>query len=147
MKKYDAILYYDQLVNEGAYDDRSYASPGSTMSNTKGFNVGINWDDPKLYAGHSFGNRLKSALDGMGSNYSNKVTDFGKWVTVEVTHHDRITGRSASKIFLVVFKQKGDGIVLSTHNRYRTISGVEQAASYIRSACGSLQGATQTKIG
>lgn len=145
MKKYDAILYYD-TINED-YDDRNYASMGSTVSQTKAFNVGLDYDDPKMYASYSFGNRLKSSLDSMNSNYSNKIVDFGKWVTVEVTHHDKISGRSASKTFLIVFKHKGDGIVLSTHNRYRTISGVDQAASYIRSACSSLQGSTQTKIG
>ena len=145
MKKYDAILYYEPIINEGAYDDRSYGS--KTIGDTRGFRVGRDWDDPKLFANHAFGNMLRTSLDSMSSGFSNKITDFGKWVSVEVTYHDKITGRSASKTFLIVFKIKGDGIVLSTHNRYRTISGVDQAASYIRSACNSLPSSTSTKIG
>lgn len=145
MKKYDAILYCDDSINESAYDDRVYGD--NTISQTKGFRVGMDWDDPKLFANNSFGNILKSSLSSMSKGFSNKVVDFGKWVTAEVTYHDSITGRSASKIFLIVFKQKGNGIVLSTHNRYRTISGVEQAASYIKSACSSLSNSTSSKIG
>lgn len=145
MKKYDAILYIedDNCILES--DERIYAK--DAPKTTKGFKVSADWDDPKLYNHFSFGNLLKTNLDGMGKNFSNKIVDFKKWVTVEVTHHDIITGRSASKTFLIVFKEKGNGIVLSTHNRYRSISGVDQAASYIRAACGSLQSSTQTKIG
>ena len=146
MKKYDAILYYEPSINE-KYEDRALASPSKYLGQTKAFQVNLDYIDPKYYANYSFGNLLQSSLNSMNSSYSSKVTDFGKWVVAEVTHHDRITGRSASKTFLIVFKTKGDGIVLSTNNRYRSISGVEQAASYIKSACGSLSNATQTKIG
>jgi hypothetical protein len=82
----------------------------------------------------------------MGNDFSSRVTDFGKWVTVDISHHNHITGRTSSKTFLIVFQQKGDGIVLSTHNRYRTISGVDQAASYIKSVASSLQNNTQSKF-
>ena len=83
----------------------------------------------------------------MNNGFSAEVVDFKKWVTVRVTHSNHITGKSASKTFLIVFKQKGDGIVLSTHNKYRTISGVDQAASYIRQVCNSLTNETNNKIG
>lgn len=142
--KYDAILYVDNTINEA--DERILAKK-MISGGTKYGKGSTDWDDPRLWSAHSFGSTLRTILNGMGTGYSSEITDFGKWVTVRVTYHDQISGRSASKIFLIVFKQKGDGIVMSTHNRYRTISGVDQAGSYIRSTCSSLQNSTQSKIG
>lgn len=144
MKKYDGILYIDNIecINE---DDRRVASRGS-VGYDKYFQGSTSWDDPKLYSQFSFGQSLKSALNSMGPEWSCNVTDFKKWVVAEIQHHNIITGRTSSKTFLIVFKQKGDGIILSTHNKYRTISGVEQAISYIRSASTSLRDSNQTKL-
>lgn len=139
-KKYDAILHITQAVNEN--DPRSY-NKGKYMSTT----VGPFADDPKLYNYFSFGNAISRSLNGMGNGYSCQVTDFKKWVVVTVTHNNVITGRSSSKTFLVVFGPDKDGIILSTHNRYRSISGVDQAITYIRSACQSLSSDTQNRIG
>lgn len=144
MKKYDGILYIDDIeyITE---DDRRVASQG-TVGYDKYFQGSVNWDDPKLYSQFSFGQSLKNALNSMGAEWSCKVTDFKKWVVAEVQHHNTITGRTSSKTFLIVFKQKGDGVILSTHNKYRTISGVEQAISYIRSASTSLRDSNQSKL-
>lgn len=143
-KKYDAILVLDQTINEG-YDDRIY-SKGGYVSGPKGFTQYPDADDPKLYNAYSFGNMVRQSLGNIGQGFSCNVIDFKKWVIVTITHSNHITGRTSSKTFLIVFKSNKDGIVLSTHNRYRTISGVEQACSYIRSACSALQNDTQSKI-
>lgn len=142
-KKYDAILYVEQPINEAdkrSYHKKGYSGPGGNSRY---------WDtyDPKLYDMFSFGNSLRQSLNSMGTGFSCEVTDFKKWVVVTVHHSNILTGKSASKTFLVVFNPDKDGIVLSTHNRYRTISGVDQAASYIRSACNALQSDTQNNIG
>lgn len=142
MKKYDAILCVENPINET--DNRLHAR--RTPGDNKGFTQYLNADDPKLYQAYSFGSALRQTLSNIGYGFSCKVTDFKKWVVAEITHHNTITGRTSSKTFLIVFKDKGDGIVLSTHNKYRTISGVDQAASYIRSACSSLQNDTQNRI-
>jgi hypothetical protein len=140
-KKYDAILYIDNCsINEN--DSRSY-SKGKYMSTT----IGPYYDDPKLYNYFSFGNVVNRALNNMSDGYSCQVTDFKKWVVVTVSHSNVITGKSASKTFLIVFNPDKDGVILSTHNRYRTISGVDQAITYIRSACQSLSNETQNRIG
>ena len=142
--KYDAILYVNQdAINED--DNRMHARKSPSGSDKFIKNSG-SWDDPKMYANFSFGQTLKTLLNNMSNGLTAKVVDFGKWVTVEITHHNHITGRSSSKTFLIVFQYKGDGIVLSTHNRYRSISGVDQAASYIKNAAGSLMNDTQSKI-
>lgn len=144
MKKYDAILYVEpeSLINEA---DRKNASKGMSGVN-KYFKGSRDWDDPKLHNPYSFGQSLRSALNNLGGGWSCSVTDFNKWVVVEMCHHDVITGRTSSKTFLVVFQEKGDGIVLSTHNKYRSISGVEQAISYIKSASSTLRDTNQTKL-
>ena len=98
------------------------------------------YDDPKLYASNAFGQMMLNDLNAWKKGYSAKVTDFGKWVVIEVTYHNHVTGRSASKTFLVVFNggldgtDKGGGLVMSTANKWRTISGYNQASSYIKSA-------------
>ena len=145
MMKYDAILCVNK--DNMIYEDDERMHPKRTPSGIdKFFKTAGSWDDPKLYTSFSFGQTLRSLLNNLGNGFNSKVTDFGKWVTVEISHHNHVTGRSASKTFLIVFQYKGDGIVLSTHNRYRTISGVDQAASYIKSAASSLMNSTQSKI-
>jgi hypothetical protein len=150
--KYDAILVCNtqEFLIEAFGDERTYtgAGPGKTTGN-----VPYLWyDDPRLYASNAFGKLMYNDLNNWKQGYSAKVTDFGKWVVVEVTHHNHITGRSASKTFLVVFDggpkgtDKGGGIVLSTSNKWRTISGYSQASSYIKSASGALESATSQKI-
>ena len=98
-----------------------------------------------MYSAFSFGRLVQNSLNSIGDGFSAETTDFGKWVVVKVNHHNIITGRSASKTFLVVFQQKGDGIVLSTNNKWRTISGAEQAITYIRSASQSLKNSTSQR--
>ena len=152
--KYDAILIYDanKFINEAVGDERSFTGknvgPGKNVST-----VPYMWyDDPKLYASNAFGRMMLNDLNNWKQGYSAKVTDFGKWVVVEVTYHHHVTGRSASKTFLVVFDggpkgtDKGGGMVLSTANKWRTISGYGQASSYIKSASGALESATSQKL-
>jgi hypothetical protein len=144
MKKYDAILCVDPMINEA--DERVMARKSPNASFKSMSNRPYDVDDPRLYNQFSFGNTLKNSLSNMGNGYSAHITDFKKWVVVEVSHHNTITGLSASKTFLIVFKEKGDGMVLSTHNKYRSISGADQAISYIKASCNSLQNYTQNRL-
>ena len=150
--KYDAILVCnaDNIINEAHGDDRIHTH--DIPHADAGF-VGYLWyDDPKLHAANAFGKMMLNDLNNWRNGYSAKVSDFGKWVVVEVTYHNYITGRSASKTFLVVFDggpkgtDKGGGMVLTTANKYRTISGYSQASSYIKSASGALESAASQKI-
>ena len=150
--KYDAILVcnINDLINEGVGDDRFYGKNNVPKDTGK---VPYLWyDDPRLYASNAFGKTMLNDLNSFRTGYSAKVSDFGKWVTVEITYHNHVTGRSASKTFLVVFDggpkgtDKGGGMVMSTANKWRTISGYSQAVSYIKSAVSSLEGATTQKI-
>ena len=150
--KYDAILVcnVDDMLNEAFGDERSYtgAGPGKVSSN-----VPYTWyDDPRLYASNAFGRMMLNDLNSWKQGYSAKVSDFGKWVVVDVTYHHHVTGRSASKTFLVVFDggpkgtDKGGGMVLSTANKWRTISGYSQASSYIKAASGALESVCSQKL-
>ena len=150
--KYDAILICNtnDFLTEAFGDERRYTGAGPGKDTGK---VPYLWyDDPRLYASNAFGRLMLNDLNNWKQGYSAKVTDFGKWVVVEVTHHNHITGRSASKTFLVVFDggpngtDKGGGMVLSTANKWRTISGYAQASSYIKSASGALESATSQKL-
>ena len=153
ISKYDAVLVCDanDIILESGDPRTTHVDPigpGVTKS------VGPHWyyDDPILYASNAFGKSIAYELNGWRQGYTAKVSDFGKWVIVEVTHHNHITGRSASKTFLVVFDggpkgtDKGGGMVLSTANKWRTISGYGQACSYIKSACAALESSTSQKL-
>lgn len=143
--KYDAILHIEQpLVNES---DPRIHNKGRTPSTTVGYSTNYYADDPQMYNMFSFGNYIRKSLNNMGDGFYCQVTDFKKWVVVTVSYSDIITGKLSSKTFLVVFNVKKDGIVLTTHNRYRSISGAEQAISYIKSSCQSLKSDTQNRIG
>lgn len=150
--KYDAVLIcnIEDNINEGYGDERAMARSGPGRDYGK---VPYLWyDDPKLFANNAFGRVIQASLSSWRPEISSKVTDFGKWVTVDVTFHNRITGRSASKTFLIVFDggPKGTdpsaGMVLSTANKWRTISGTEQAVSYIKSASAALESVTSQKL-
>lgn len=152
--KYDAILICNiedtESITEAYGDERSYAGAGPGKTTGK---VPYLWyDDPRLYSKNAFGKMMQADLNSWGRGYSSKVTDFGKWVVIDVTYHNVITGRSAGKTFLVVFDggPKGTdpagGMVLSTANKWRTISGYAQAVSYIKSVCSALESATSQKL-
>lgn len=153
LSKYDAVLVLnmDDAINEGYGDKRSYAGAG-WGKDTAGTGPDFWYDDPRLYASNAFGKAMLSDLNGWRQGYSAKVSDFGKWVVIEVTYHHHVTGRSASKTFLVVFDggpkgtDPGGGMVLSTANKWRTISGYSQASSYIKSASTALESGTQSKL-
>ena len=155
VSKYDAILVCNtddmiKEINEAYGDERSYtgAGPGKIAGKTPY----LWYDDPRLFAQNAFGKLMLNDLNSWRAGYSAKVSDFGKWVVVEITYHHHVTGRSASKTFLVVFDggpkgtDKGGGMIMSTANKWRTISGYSQAVSYIKSAVTSLEGATTQKI-
>ena len=148
-KEYDVILEVDYNLNDlnEGIDNRNYAnSPfGGYEKPIKGSYS--NYIDPKFYASWSFGRQLRSILNGMGSGYSNEVTDFGQEIVVRVTHSDTVTGRSSSKTFLIIFTdKKGNAMVKNHSNKWRSVSGIDQAASYIRSISSNLQANTQQKI-
>lgn len=141
----DAILYLDpSLINE-SYDKRT--SPGIANN---GYNTGpggiVDYDDPKLYSAVNFGRQLQNYLNNMGNGYWSEVSDFGKYVSVVVGHHNPATGRSATKHFIIAFQLNGLGTLFSSATKWRTISGVGQAASYIKSITGTLSGANANKI-
>ena len=133
-KEYSRIL---------VYEDSRVHSKTTPKSTDTGFGYSTSYlpDNPILYANNNFGKVLKNELSSLGSEFFSEVTDFGKWVDVRVTHHDYRTGKSSSKTYLIVFDKpsQGDGIIVNTSNRYRTISGVSQAASYIRSSVQALK--------
>ena len=106
LEQFDAILYFDGSeidVFEGGVDPRNYNSKLPSGSDKPINGMYMNYIDPKLYASWSFGNQLKRDVQSLGSNYSCEVADFGQEIVVRVTHSDTVTGRSASKTFLVIF--------------------------------------------
>jgi hypothetical protein len=138
-------LFFDN-INE-SYDDRNFSTKPYAGVERPIKGQYVDFVDPKLYASWSFGRQVRNEMTNIGSGFSCEVADFGKEIVVRVTHSEPVTGRSASKTFLITFTgNKGDAYVKSHSNKWRSISGVSQAVQYIKSACSSLSGVTQQKM-
>ncbi len=154
IEEFDGILVLDKsAVNEAGLDDVMGTGGGVDTRNVsvatgpnydKGaYSQYLNYQDPKLYANWTFGKQLQNYLTNVGYGYGCEVADFGRYVTVKVTYANPPTGRTASKLFLVVFDPDGKkGNIFQTSNRYRTFSGLSQAGSYIKSCVSSLRDKT-----
>lgn len=151
--EFDGILVFDkESINEDSLNNLTGLGPGDVraLSATTGPNQDkgaysqyLYYQDPKLFTQWSFGKQIQNNLTNVGSGYGCEVSDFGRYVSVKVTYSNPPTGKSSSKTFLVVFDPDGKkGNVFQTSNRYRTFSGVSQAASYIKSCVSSLRDKT-----
>lgn len=98
--------------------------------------------DVKLYNTFAFGKVVSASLENLGRGFYHKITDFSKYVIVTIGYHNQITGRANEKTFLIDFTLQGKGIIISSSLRYRTINGVTQAISYIKSAAQSMKNNT-----
>jgi hypothetical protein len=154
IEEYDGVLVLDKsAVNEAGLDDVMGPGGGADIRNVStatgpNFDKGaysqyLNYQDPKLYANWTFGKQLQNSLSNVGYGYAAEVSDFGRYVSCKITYSNPPTGKTASKTFLVVFDPDGKkGNIFQTSNRYRTFSGVSQAASYIKSCVSSLRDKT-----
>ena len=142
-QEFDTILILDNNLNEGA-DPRSIST---SITNTSYYGDKYLQLDPFLKSPVAFGRAIQRSLNSIGDGYSCSVDDFGGSVVVKMTYTNVATARSASKTFLIRFNgKKGDGMVMSSSAKYRTISGIDQAVSYIRSASSVLVNSTNSQI-
>lgn len=142
--KFDAILYVIPDENDVFEADSRLMTTkqnSATPAGPNGYRI-----DPALWGSNTFGSSLQSSIGNLGTGWWCEVTDFKKYIVVTVGYHNIITGRTAHKVFLIIFEDKGNGIVMSTMSKWRTISGYAQAASYIISASRALQNETNSKL-
>ena len=153
LDQFDGILVLDSnAVNEGSLNDlmgqggvdvRAASAAVGPYQDRGAYSQYLYYQDPKLFAQWSFGKQIQNSLTNVGYGYGCEVADFGRYVSVKVTYSNPPTGKTASKTFLVVFDPDGKkGNIFQTSNRYRTFSGVSQAASYIKSCVSSLKDRT-----
>ena len=147
--KFDMIISVEpslEDINEDG-DARKFATTGPTSYNAYDNTSPSTGYDPSVYSQLAFGNTLRSSLGNIGTGWIAEVSDFKKWVVVNMSYHSTVSGRTCSKIFLIVFNGKnGDGMVFSTSNKWRSVSGVDQCASYIRSASSVLRSDADKRI-
>ena len=130
----EAILYFDtqEHLNE-VFDPRTMGKNKSHSAAPTGPGGRYDWKDWRVWNSTGFGNRLQSMLSSLGRGFSVEVTDMGQFVAVRASFHHPSTGKGVSKTYIVVFDNpnKGDGRVFASSNKWRTISCIDQAASYI----------------
>lgn len=127
-------LYIKKPINESS-DPRIQGTKGYTGLKDYGPDGWINRYDPKIWNAAGFGQRLQRMFS-MSSQFSIKVTDCGQYLSVTTSYHNIQSGVTKSKTFIIVFEdpKRGDGKIFSTSTKWRTISNVDQAYSYIYSA-------------
>lgn len=142
----EAVLYFAQPVNE-IYDPRTIgtkkARPSAALTGPGGKTSQTDW---RAWSSAGFGQRLQSSLSSLGKGYSAEVSDFGKYVAVRVSYHNTVTGKGVTKTYVVAFEDinSGDGRVMVTSQKWRTISSYDQAASYIISSIRNYSGQTSS---
>lgn len=126
------VIQIVQPITEA--DGRLQGKSGASGAIDYGPGGVINAWDWRLYSGSGYGKRLQAMLGG-GNGYSYEITDMGQYVSVRGTYHSLATGKTTTKTFIIVFDNPkyGDGKVFATSTKWRTVSNVDQAASYIRS--------------
>ena len=142
-KDYTVLYIQPENLNEGA--DRRSINTKMVNGLDQGPNGIVNYDDPKLYTATNFGRQLQTMLSN-SNNFWAEVSDFGRYVVVTAGYHNTISGRSATKHFVIAFDPDGVGTVFTSATKWRSISGVSQAASYIKSACNPLESSASNKI-
>ena len=140
---FDYILLYNPINEDLAVDKRNYSRKLPSIDyNPRGMYIGVR--DPKLMTSWNFGKQLQRNLNNLGAGFNCQVFDCGGEVAVTISHNQIDTGRTASKTFIIVFDNKsGDGIIKSSSTRWRTVSGLGQVESYIRSVASNLASDTQ----
>ena len=142
-KDYTVLYIQPENLNESA--DRRAVNSRPINGVDRGPGGVVNYDDPKLYMSTNFGRQLQSMLTN-SNNFWAEVSDFGKYVVVTAGYHNTVSGRSATKHFVIAFDPDGVGTVFTSATKWRSISGVGQAASYIKSACNPLESSITNKI-
>ena len=140
---YTVLYIQSENLNEGA--DRRSVNTKMVNGLDRGPNGIVNYDDPKLYTATNFGRQLQTMLSN-SNNFWAEVSDFGRYVVVTAGYHNTVSGRSATKHFVIAFDPDGVGTVFTSATKWRSISGVSQAASYIKSACNPLESSASNKI-
>ena len=140
---YTVLYIQPENLNEGA--DRRSVNTKLVNGLDRGPNGIVNYDDPKLYTATNFGRQLQTMLSN-SNNFWAEVSDFGRYVVVTAGYHNTVSGRSATKHFVIAFDPDGVGTVFTSATKWRSISGVSQAASYIKSACNPLESSASNKI-
>lgn len=139
----EAVLYIDRPINE-MFDPRTVGKKGPQGASLTGPGGKTSLTDYRAWSSAGFGQRLQSSLASLGRGYSAEVTDFGQYVSVRASYHNTVTGKTISKTYVVVFDDinSGDGRVMVTSQKWRSISSFDQAASYIGSSIRSYSGKT-----
>lgn len=90
------------------------------------------------YDNFSLGSYVRGGLS-LGRGFSTRVFDMGTDIVVHIEYYDIGTCKTASAYFLIkLLNKKGEGCVKASSNRYRTISTIGEAISYISSRAKAL---------
>lgn len=130
---FDTILEIQQPINEKRDERLDTLRIGTkTISGAADYQKQAWFMNP--YDNFSLGSYIRSGLENLGRGFSTQVFDFGSDIAVHIEYYDIGTCKTAGANFLIkILNKKGEGCVKSSSNRYRTISTIGEAISYISS--------------
>lgn len=120
-------------------DSRSGSTLNQPMSGNLGPGGFYGAYDWKVWNGTGYGQLLQRSVK-PGPGYSLDVHDCGQYISATAHYQNPATGKKISQAFLIVLNSpdKGDGTVFLASTKWRTVSSVNQAASYISSTIQAL---------
>lgn len=132
------VLYLQTPINE--VDARSGASGNIAGTGSEGPGGFYGAYDYRVWDGTGYGQILQREANPGGKGYSVDVLDCGQHISVTAHYQSPATGKKISQSFIVVLKspKSGNGTIFMTSTKWRTVSSVQQAASYIRSSIKTL---------
>lgn len=134
-------LYLSQPINESS-DPRTLAKGNTAGTLNQGPGGWYGAYDYRVWDGASYGRRLQSEANPGGKGYSIDVHDCGAQLSVTASYQSPISGKKISQSFIVILQdpKTSAGTIFMTSTKWRTVSTISQAASYINSTIRSLAG-------
>lgn len=132
------VLYIEKPILEADSRTGMHTNTmGTANRGPHGFYGAYDW---KVWDGTGYGQRLQREANPGGKGFSIDVHDCGQQISCTAHYQSPGSGKKVSQSFIIVLNRpdRGDGTVFMTSTKWRTVSSISQAASYINSTIRSL---------
>lgn len=135
------VLNKNSFCENIVEDHRVQATTGTQGYANQGKNNQYGGYDWTVWDGGSYGKMLRAAAHPGDRGFFIEVHDCGRFLSVKASYQSPATGKSVSQNFIVVLKDdNAEANVYMTSTKWRTVSSISQAASYIQQTIKSLAG-------
>lgn len=133
------VIYCNTPINE--VDSRAKAHGNIAGTSNQGPGGFYGTPDWRVWDGASYGKQVQREAN-PGQGYTIDVHDCGQHLSVTASYQNPANGKKVSQSFIIVLQGTNNsaGTVFMTSTKWRTVSSISQAASYISSTIRSMAG-------